>query len=90
MTTDDLEEMAGLIRFRVGAWEEFGYENPPTPESALIPPLGKRSAEAIRAGHGAIQEIDRLIARLHEVRARLVSELRQDEDIRMAAEAGDG
>jgi hypothetical protein len=89
MNTDDLEEMAGLIRFRVGAWEEFGYENPPAPESALIPPLGKRSAGAIRAGHGAVQEIDRLIARLHEVRAQLVTELRQDEDIRMA-EAGDG
>ncbi len=84
VNTDDLEEMAGLIHFRVGAWQEFGYERPPTPESATIPPLGKRSAEAIKAGHGAVQEIDRLIARLHEVRAQLVTELRQDEDIRMS------
>jgi hypothetical protein len=84
--TDDLEEMAGLIHFRVGAWQDFGYENPPTPESAPIPPLGKRSAEAIKAGHGAIQEIDRLIARLHQVRAQLVTELRQDEDIRMSGQ----
>jgi hypothetical protein len=82
--TGDLEEMAGLIHFRVGAWQDFGYEDPPTPESATIPPLGSRSAEAIKAGHGAVQEIDRLMARLHEVRAQLVSEMRQDEDIRMA------
>jgi len=50
---------------------------------ATIPPLGERSAEAIKAGHEAVRDIDRLIARLHEVRARLVSELRADEDIRM-------
>jgi hypothetical protein len=82
--TDDLEEMAGLITFHIGGWEEFGYAEPPTPESATIPPLGERSANAIKAGHGAIQEIDRLIARLHRVRAQLVTELRQDEDIRMS------
>jgi hypothetical protein len=82
--TDDLEEMAGLIRFRVGAWQDFGYESPPTPESALIPPLGQRSAEAIKAGHGAIEEIDRLITLLHQIRAQLISELRQDADIRAA------
>jgi hypothetical protein len=82
--TDDLEELAGLIHFRVGAWQDFGYESPPTPESALIPPLGKRSAEAIKAGHNAIKEIDQLIARLHQVRAQLVSELLQDQNIRMS------
>jgi hypothetical protein len=84
MTTDDLEEMAGLIHFHVGAWQDFGYESPPTPESALIPPLGERSAQAIRAGHGAVKEIDRLIARLHQVRAQLVTELRLVVDIRMS------
>jgi hypothetical protein len=51
---------------------------------ATIPPLGERSAAAIKAGHEAVRDIDALIARLHEVRARLVSELRADEDIRMA------
>jgi hypothetical protein len=82
--TDDLEEMAGLIHFRVGAWEEFGYADPPAPESAPIPPLGERSASAIKAGREAIEAIDQLIARLHEVRAQLVSERRRDEDIRAA------
>lgn len=79
-----LEELAGLICFRVAAWHDFGYENPPAPGCATIPPLGERSASAIEAGHQAVGDIDQLIARLHQVRARLVSELRQDEDIRAA------
>jgi hypothetical protein len=87
VNTDGLEDMAGLIRFHVGAWQDFGYENPPAPGSALIPPLGKRSAAAIKAGHEAISDIDQLMARLQQVRAQLVSELRQDEDIRAAGES---
>ncbi|HEY1000334.1 MAG TPA: hypothetical protein VGD83_11895 [Streptosporangiaceae bacterium] len=79
-----LEELAGLINFRVGAWQDFGYAEPPAPDCATIPPLGERSARAIEAGHEAIRDIDQLIARLHQVRAQLVSELRQDEDIRAA------
>jgi hypothetical protein len=80
----DLEELARLVYFHVGAWQDFGYANPPTPDSKPVPPLGERSATAIKAGHDAIEDIDRLIVRLHQVRARLVSELRQDEDIRHA------
>jgi hypothetical protein len=83
-TAAGLEELAGLISFRVGAWEDFGYAEPPAPGCATIPPLGERSARAVEAGHGAVRDIDRLIARLHQVRAQLVSELRQDEDIRAA------
>ena len=79
-----LEELAGLINFRVGAWQDFGYEQPPAPGCATIPPLGERSANAIKAGHQAVKDVDRLIARLHQVRAQLVSELRQDEDMRAA------
>ena len=79
-----LEELAGLINFRVGQWQDLGYAEPPTPECLPIPPLGQRSAKAIEAGHEAVKDIDRLIARLHQVRALLVSELRQDEDIRMS------
>jgi hypothetical protein len=79
-----LEELASLINFRVGAWQDFGYAEPPTPDCAAIPPLGERSAKAIEAGHEAIKDIDQLIARLHQIRAQLVSELRQDEDIRAA------
>ena len=82
--TAGLEELAGLINFRIGAWGDFGYTDPPAPESAAIPPLGQRSAKAIEAGHEAVKEIDRLIAQLHQVRALLVSELRQDEDVRTA------
>ena len=79
-----LEELAGLINFRVGAWQDFGYAEPPTPDCATIPPLGERSAKAIEAGHEAIKDMDQLIAQLHQVRAQFVSELRQDEDIRAA------
>jgi hypothetical protein len=79
----ELSELVDLISLHVGAWEEFGYENPPTPDCATIPPLGERSAEAIKAGHEAVKEIDRLIARLYRVREQLIGELRQDEDIRM-------
>jgi hypothetical protein len=79
--TGDLEELAGLIHWHAGVWQDLGYENPPA-GCAPIPPLGQRSAQAIKAGHEAVRDIDRLIARLHQVRAQLVSELRQDEDIR--------
>ena len=84
MNTGDLEGLAGTINGLVGAWEDFGYAEPPTPECATIPPLGQRSATAIKAGHEAVKDIDQLIARLHQVRAQLVSELRQDAGIRMA------
>ncbi len=77
-----LEELAGLIHFRVGAWHDFGYETPPAPNCKAIPPLGERTAQAIKAAHTAMEEIDELIKRLHMLRARLVAELRQDSDIR--------
>ena len=119
MNTSGITELARLIHFRVGAWEDLGYADPPDsgcddcphgrtahltrapsqpepyscsacgcrqysgPHYATIPPLGERSASAITAGHEAVKDIDRLIARLHEIRACLVGELREDEDIRM-------
>jgi len=79
-----LQELAGLIYFRLGAWQDFGYAEPPTPGCATIPPLGYRSAKAIEAGHEAIKDIDQLIAQLRQVRAQLAGELRQDKDIRAA------
>ena len=48
--TGDLGEMAALIHFHVGAWQDFGYAEPPAPECVPIPPLGERSASAIKAG----------------------------------------
>lgn len=80
-----LEEQAALISFFVGGWHDFGYETPPSPGCHLIPPLGKRSAKNINDGHAAIDEIDKLIRQLHQLRNHLTGELRQDEDIRMAA-----
>lgn len=77
-----LEEMAGLITFRVGGWHDFGYADPPTPECKAIPPLGRRSADAIRAGHDAIEAIDDLCRQLYGLRAQLMGELREDEDMR--------
>jgi hypothetical protein len=81
----DITGLAELINFRIGAWHDFGYEQPPTPECAPIPPLGQRSARAIESGHAAICEIDQLIRQLHDLPAQLVKELREDEDIRGGA-----
>ena len=66
---------------RIGAWTHFGYAAPESGQAA-IPPLGERSAEAIKAGHGAVEVIDEIVRELHRLRARLVAELRTDEDVR--------
>jgi hypothetical protein len=84
IATGGLSELAQLIHFRVGAWEDLGYRNPPAPDCATVPPLGERSASAIGNGREAIGDIDRLIAQLHGARAGLAGQLRRDEDIRMA------
>ena len=77
-----IEELAGLINFRVGAWRDFGYETPPAPECKPVPPLGERSAQAIKAGHEAVDAIDDLNRQLYALRSQLVGELRQDADVR--------
>jgi hypothetical protein len=79
-----LQELASLINFRVGAWQDFGYAEPPAPECTAIPPLGERSARAIESGHQAIKDIDELIRDLHALRSQLVTELRADADARNA------
>ena len=79
-----LAELAGLIQHRIGAWQHFGYENPPDRYAAVIPPLGERDAAAIKAGHAAVDAIDQLMGRLYEVRSQLVGELRDNQDILMA------
>lgn len=79
-----IEELAGLISWYVGVWHDLGYEKPPTPECKSIPPLGERDARAIKGAHDAIGEIDKLTRQLVALRAQLVSELRQDEDIMLA------
>lgn len=86
MHADDLGQMAETINFGIAGWQDFGYEKPPAPDCVPVPPLGQRSAEAVKAGHQAVNDIDRMIARLHEIRTELVSELRQDEDMRMEHE----
>ncbi len=85
--TGDLEDLVHMVCFHVGAWEEFGYRGPVTPGCKTIPELGNRSADAVKGGHEAIRDVDALLARLHEVRAELVTQLRQDSDIRGARAA---
>ncbi|MGH3246521.1 MAG: hypothetical protein ACRDOI_09950 [Trebonia sp.] len=79
-----IDELAGLINFQVGGWHDFGYETPPAPDCKPIPPLGERSAEAVKAGHEAIGSIDQLTRQLGALRSQLACELRQDEDVRAA------
>ena len=79
-----LEDLAALICWHVGVWHDLGYEDPPAPECHRIPPLGERPAAAIKGGHDAVEDIDKMMRQLHGLRAQLVGELRQDEDIRMA------
>lgn len=76
-----LDDLAGLICGQVGAWHDFGYETPPAPNCKPIPPLGERSAAAVKAGHDAVESIDRLVRQLGALRGQLVSELRTNEDI---------
>ena len=77
-----IAELADLINGLVGAWHDFGYEEPPAPECKQIPPLGHRSAAAITAGHDAIDQIDKLTRQLYRLREQLVGELQEDEKIR--------
>jgi hypothetical protein len=84
MTERDLshgiEEMAGMIHWWVDAWHDFGYEKPPAPNCKPIPPLGGRSADAIKAAHKAITEIGELTRQPYRLREQLVGELRQDSE----------
>jgi hypothetical protein len=77
-----VEDAAGLLALRVAEWHDFGYAAPPAPHCKPIPPLGERSAEAIKAGHGAIEVIDEIIRDLYRLRDQLVTELRTNEDMR--------
>jgi hypothetical protein len=79
-----LEEAAGLITFRVGAWHHFGYEVPPTPECKAVPPLGERSTEAVHAGHAALTAMDELAAQLASLREQVTAELRADAEVKAA------
>lgn len=79
------EDQAGLIAVRVAIWNDNGYPEPLPFESAHpIPPLGQRSADNIKAGHGAIQAIDDLVRDLYRLRDQLITELRTDENVRNA------
>jgi hypothetical protein len=72
-----LEDLAGLLAVQIGAWNHFGYATPAKGQAA-IPPLGQRSADAIRDGHAAVKTIDELICDLRALQGQLVSELRAD------------
>jgi hypothetical protein len=79
-----IEDVAGLLALRIAERHDLGYATPPAPRCKLIPPLGERSAEAFKAGHGAIEVIDEITRDLHPLREQLVSELHADEDARNA------
>jgi hypothetical protein len=78
-----IEDAAGLLDVRVSAWNHFGYAAPEDGQAA-IPPLGERSADAIKAGHGAVEVIDEIIRDLHALRGQLITEIRADQDARAA------
>jgi len=71
-----LLDKVGLLGVRVGVWNHLAY-----PEN--VPPLGERNAAAITAGHDAIEVIDEITRDLYALRNQLISELREDEDIRV-------
>jgi hypothetical protein len=75
-----IQEPADLLNFRIAEWHDFGYATPPTPDCKTIPPLGERSAEAIKAADGAIEVIDEIVRDLHRLREQLIGELRANED----------
>jgi hypothetical protein len=72
-----IEDAAGLLAVRVGVWNHFGYAAPEDGQAA-IPPLGERNADAIRAGHSAVELIDEIIRDLYRLREQLVAELHTD------------
>jgi hypothetical protein len=80
-----IEETAGLLNLRIGEWHDFGYATPPALACKTIPPLGERTAEAIKAGHGAIEVIDEIVRDLRRLREQLARELRADQDARAGA-----
>lgn len=77
-------DLAEHVYFLVGAWKDFGYEVPPAPDCKAVPPLGERSANAVKSGHEAVRTIDQLTRQLCQLRGQLVGELRRDEDLRAA------
>jgi hypothetical protein len=80
-----LAEQAQLIQWHVGVWHDLGYPEPlPSPDCHPIPPLGERPVAAIKGGCDAVKDIDEMIRQLYALREQLVSELRQDDDLRAA------
>ena len=78
-----VEDQAGLIAVRVSIWNDNGYPEPLPFEGAHpIPPLGQRTADNIKAGHGAIEAIDEIVRDLYRLRAQLLIEIRADQDAR--------
>lgn len=81
-------EAAESLNWYVAVWHDLGYADPPAPECKTIPPLGERSAEAVKGAHGAhgahgaIEVIDIMVRELQAVRGTLTDELKADEAAR--------
>jgi hypothetical protein len=63
------EDQVGLLWVRIALWNHCGYADP-LPGQAAMPPLGERKAEASKAGRGAIEVIDEIIATCMHFAAR--------------------
>lgn len=78
-------EAAESLNWYVGVWHDLGYADPPAPGCPgckTIPPLGERSAEAVKGAHDAIEVIDIMVRELQAVRDQLTGELKADEAAR--------
>jgi hypothetical protein len=76
-----IEDVAGLLAVRIAIWNDTGYPEPLPFEGAHpIPPLGQRSADNIKAGHGAVEVIDEIVRDLYRLRDQVITELRTDEE----------
>lgn len=71
-------EAAETLNWYLGVWHDLGYANPPAPGCKTIPPLGERSAEAVKGARDAIEVIDTMIRELRAVRDQLTDELKAD------------
>jgi hypothetical protein len=67
---DPLEEELGVLNVNLAAW--IGRDD------------SKADASVPRAGHQVITSIDVLMRQLHQLRARMVGEIREDQDIAVA------
>ena len=70
---DPLDDELGLLNVNLAVW--------------IARDDSKADASVVRAGNQVIDSIDTMLRQLHQLRARMVDERRQDQDIAMARSA---